>query len=495
MKSFSLASTALLVAFRNVDHVVCESALTNYMQLLDQSQQLHGVDNLTNAIAEWILEAPQLGSNVGNNDFSRDEAFAWAQSWTEDHAACVGLAITDVGIEMANVCLGNTSVAFDHFRNIAFCANYDFTGCYCWVGSQNVGFGPSVWRQGSRLQHLEDRCIEGFGGVGSGFQSCCGRSEREKNNTWIEQYPQEENPWPKTKSHCQVDSFGRELCRAPACLSKMGMFIMPGEFGEPLIGWPDFYTGLNFEPPTQVSQEQKYDFDFPRGFRWKSVAGTLQAEHYNDKTEWAGQAETKNHVPIYGFRAPQKFTEVAFDIVGGPVLIIGWPGTKNSNIYNYFQYALSALMARWRYNLADEVEWSAVIVSDPGKWLALTDWAPAILQFMLGSVHPEAVVHHEQMSSKCFADAIFAGWGDIPMSGPHDMARWRFRLTRFYVEFYNKDYNEALDGNKKQIGLPTRKRYITISLRQRGWNRLQKNLANKIFGYLARCEFWLKLRW
>jgi len=24
---------------------------------------------------------------------------------------------------------------------------------------------------------------------------------------------------------------------------------------------------------------------------------------------------------------------------------------------------------------------------------------------------------------------------------------------------------------------------------------LKKNLANKIFGYLARCEFWLKLRW
>ena len=26
-------------------------------------------------------------------------------------------------------------------------------------------------------------------------------------------------------------------------------------------------------------------------------------------------------------------------------------------------------------------------------------------------------------------------------------------------------------------------------------SRLKKNLANKIFGYLARCEFWLKLRW
>ena len=24
---------------------------------------------------------------------------------------------------------------------------------------------------------------------------------------------------------------------------------------------------------------------------------------------------------------------------------------------------------------------------------------------------------------------------------------------------------------------------------------LKKNLANKIFGYLARCEFWLKLGW
>ena len=28
-----------------------------------------------------------------------------------------------------------------------------------------------------------------------------------------------------------------------------------------------------------------------------------------------------------------------------------------------------------------------------------------------------------------------------------------------------------------------------------GVARLKKNLANKIFGYLARCEFWLKLGW
>ena len=26
-------------------------------------------------------------------------------------------------------------------------------------------------------------------------------------------------------------------------------------------------------------------------------------------------------------------------------------------------------------------------------------------------------------------------------------------------------------------------------------SELKKNLANKIFGYLARCEFWLKIRW
>ena len=46
----------------------------------------------------------------------------------------------------------------------------------------------------------------------------------------------------------------------------------------------------------------------------------------------------------------------------------------------------------------------------------------------------------------------------------------------------------------EDMGLKVKNLYIDI-LDARLRLMLKKNLANKIFGYLARCEFWLKIRW
>ena len=50
-------------------------------------------------------------------------------------------------------------------------------------------------------------------------------------------------------------------------------------------------------------------------------------------------------------------------------------------------------------------------------------------------------------------------------------------------------------GVYRTSGLHWESRYNNVCKKGCSKTKLKKNLANKIFGYLARCEFWLKLRW
>eukprot|EP00400_MALV-I_sp_L67-5_P001201 gene1201-725_t len=304
-----------------------------------------------------------------------------------------------------------------------------------------------------RFFHLEKQCNETLGHIDQRMllDLCCPRSMREQNDPWMDGIPRESLPWPSNKQHCEIDSFGRENCRAAACLSINNSFIMEGAFGDPLVAWPDFYHGVNFDPLVQLTFEEKVAFDFPRGFRWESIL----SKGDGDRMEWVGQSAAVGHIPVYGYRSPLvNFTE-SVETFDGPVLIFGWPATKNSNIYHWLQYGLSALAARWRYNIADDVPWELVVVSDPGNWLSLTEFAVSIFNFAL--VNYKKIVRPKDVLSTCFKDAIFAGWGDIPFSGPHDVLRWRHRLSISYPDLFPEKAE--------------RKKYVTISLRKKGWRR------------------------
>ena len=210
--------------------------------------------------------------------------------------------------------------------------------------------------------HVEEKCNASWSGHEGSMSLCCQPTVREVYDPFLASAASSTaKPWPVTPSHCNTDSFGRDSCSAPTCINFQGYLIQEGEWGVPLIGWPDLYTGQTFDPMTQLSMEQQVEFDFPRGFRWRSMS-RLSYEEMNDQPEHGlGMEPTKNFMPWYGFRAPKEFMSDAFQQVDGRVLIMGWPSTANSNVYHFLQYALSALTARWRYNIGDDENWSLVV--------------------------------------------------------------------------------------------------------------------------------------
>ena len=92
-------------------------------------------------------------------------------------------------------------------------------------------------------------------------------------------------------------------------------------------------------------------------------------------------------------------------------------------------------------------------------------------------------------------------------------SRWYDELSKKLLEAFNKPFEDGQKYHPSAIVTNMRHTFFLDLAEMTGaplylsdflrggtveadfYNELKKNLANKIFGYLARCEFWLKIRW
>jgi hypothetical protein len=196
-------------------------------------------------------------------------------------------------------------------------------------------------------------------------------------------------PRARTPPHCRVDGIGREFCQTSVCLLPAGGFVMPGPDGQPLTAWPRFTDGLIYDPRTQTQLETLLTFDFPRGFEWSPLI---------------------EESTILGFRLSEPiFNEISRSVSHASrlsdVIIIGWPGTANENIFHFLQYAFGLLVAQLRYQVT---QWSGVILSDPGNWLSLSDWHKNMFELLLGNYN--FLDWRSFEATTCFESAVFPGW-------------------------------------------------------------------------------------
>ena len=88
--------------------------------------------------------------------------------------------------------------------------------------------------------------------------------------------------------------------------------------------------------------------------------------------------------------------------------------------------------------------------------------------------------------------------GGMPDFGDEDLSRGERNWARLAALSNLDSGARHLEEERQAAGQENREREYTrwqAREEERRQRELKKNLANKIFGYLARREFWLKLGW